>query len=272
MEPIDWRERAWAIERAAKCHSFECLLEEIAAHVIRPGMLAIDGGAHYGQHLFHMATRVGIAGAVYAFEPQNALREFISLRMKEYVQVHPTTIVLSGSALSNRRGKASFLHVPAAPALSGLSPRPALVKGMDMVPFDVIVTTIDDELKGAPQRCGFIKLDVEGAEFDAIQGARRTLENDRPVVAFEWGQSLTEKASGYTRRQLFDFWDDIGYEMFDLFGRPFLADEPDDWTRPYIFLAAPQETDFGAFVHSFLPQAAERMADLRDRLQHQAAS
>ena len=46
--------------------------------------------------------------------------------------------------------------------------------------IDIAVTTVDDILKGSP--AGFIKMDVEGAELAAIEGARGTIAAFRPQM------------------------------------------------------------------------------------------
>lgn len=45
----------------------------------------------------------------------------------------------------------------------------------------VPITTIDDTV--GEEKTGFIKMDIEGAEFDALQGARNVIVRDRPLMA-----------------------------------------------------------------------------------------
>ena len=54
------------------------------------------------------------------------------------------------------------------------------------MPITVEVERLDDALPDA-FRPAFIKLDVEGAELEVLQGALETLKAYRPVVAFEHG-------------------------------------------------------------------------------------
>jgi FkbM family methyltransferase len=44
------------------------------------------------------------------------------------------------------------------------------------------ITTLDDEVERLHLDVGFIKADIEGEEFDLIQGGLRTLRSHRPVV------------------------------------------------------------------------------------------
>lgn len=46
------------------------------------------------------------------------------------------------------------------------------------------ITTIDKEVNKRNLTVGFIKADIEGMELQALQGARRTIERDRPIISF----------------------------------------------------------------------------------------
>lgn len=43
------------------------------------------------------------------------------------------------------------------------------------------VTTLDEELQG--QRVTFIKMDIEGAELETLQGAEKTIKSNLPKLA-----------------------------------------------------------------------------------------
>lgn len=46
----------------------------------------------------------------------------------------------------------------------------------------VELVTVDDERKKYNMRVGFIKADVEGLALKVLEGARKTIEEDRPVL------------------------------------------------------------------------------------------
>jgi FkbM family methyltransferase len=94
----------------------------------------------------------------------------------------------------------------------------------------VATTTIDEQLAGG--RVDLIKLDVEGAEKRALEGARETIERDRPKLAVSAYHHLEDLVD------LPDLIAEMGYRMFlDHFlpapeetvlfgGRPRLNSEP----------------------------------------------
>lgn len=234
---------------------FERLLEEVGAHTIRPGMVTIDGGAHYGHHLFPMATQVGATGLVIGFEPIPAFYEALLLRCEEAMRFHPAPIRLFNKALADRAGTVTFHWLRDQPALSGIRKQAG---SADVVTLEIETTTIDAALTDDERRrCGFIKLDLEGGEYHALLGATATLTSARPIVAYEGGHRRGAELYDYSCADFFGLWESVGYELFDLFGTPFT---PVDWGHPtkftYNFWAAPAERNFAAELDSFLPQSA----------------
>lgn len=86
-------------------------------------------------------------------------------------------------------------------ATSRLNMQLDLIEGMPKETTETIeVTTIDEEvrrmIKKAPQTQSiFIKMDIEGGEFDALNGAMDTLKNFRPLLAI----SIYHRIDDYIR-------------------------------------------------------------------------
>jgi len=59
----------------------------------------------------------------------------------------------------------------------------------------VYQTTIDNEVQD--QRVGFIKIDVEGYEFEVLKGAKQTIQNSKPVIMVEISEYAHPKIWGY---------------------------------------------------------------------------
>jgi FkbM family methyltransferase len=67
-------------------------------------------------------------------------------------------------------------------------------------------------------RIDFIRMDIEGAELMALQGARHVLDRDRPHVLLEIHPAMLAARFGGTAEQVVALFTDRGYRMFALNG------------------------------------------------------
>jgi FkbM family methyltransferase len=158
--------------------------------VVRPGMHAIDVGAHLGVHTLHLAELVGEHGSVTALEPLEEHTTWLarSLRANGFSDRVRIVLAAAGDVEGHR------LIVIRGPDLeqanAHLAPARSPHQGgraMRSVPM----TTLDGCVVRRP--VGFIKLDVEGAEALVIRGGRSLLAEDRPVVLADLHPHLMTK-------------------------------------------------------------------------------
>jgi FkbM family methyltransferase len=154
---------------------------------ILPGMTVVDCGAHHGLMTILFSRWVGPTGRVVSYEivPANAkvIEENLRLNAISNVRVRPVGV-------SARNGVAS-VHINEGNAMvSDLS-----------TPVQVNVVRLDDDLEGVS--VDFLKLDVEGSDLLAIQGAARVLDQ-RPIVDLELHNfAFAERVD--VLRQIFSF-------------------------------------------------------------------
>jgi len=137
-----------------------------------PGDYVVDAGACYGDTALAFAASVGSRGQVHSFEvdPANtaiARHNFAANpALAQRIRLHEI-------ALGQREG-VLFRH--------GSGPGARVTE--EPSKHEVRVTSIDLLVEaGAVERVDFIKMDVEGAELDALAGARETLLRFRPRLA-----------------------------------------------------------------------------------------
>lgn len=189
---------------------------------IRPGDEAIDLGANYAYYTAPMSGLVGPTGKVYAFEPipftAKVFRKLISR-----LGIHNVELTEKGAGARNER---VVFHVPlqdfGAPSagISHIGSRNNDLPGRDQYyAFDrheaisCDVVAIDDYLLPRLSRLSFIKIDIEGAEYFALQGMQRTLEKFKPVILVEI-QRFFLQGFDLTEEQVIGLIGEMGYEMF----------------------------------------------------------
>lgn len=143
----------------------QTLHEVLDSGLIREWTCAVDGGAFIGEWSTVMAGRFQ---NVHAFEPCEKSRNRLSSNVPANVTVH-------AEALWHERDTVDVLAPPKRSTLESRYVKPDEKGAVQASPLD------DLEL----QSCGLIKLDLEGAEYFALLGARRTIERCKPVIIVE---------------------------------------------------------------------------------------
>lgn len=178
----------------------------------------IVGGAYFGDQAILVARHLPAGGTVHCFEPNRdqagMLAGNVALNALGNVQVHRAGLWSASGQRLRLDGFDSFANAVAA----GES---------DADTFDTV--TIDDHRARHGLRVGLIQLDIEGAEYGALQGARRTLEEDRPHVVFEVHRHYVDWSEGLARTPLCRYLAGLGYALyavrdfnthFEMGGRP----------------------------------------------------
>ncbi len=178
--------------------------------VVPPGGVVFDVGAYRGITAQWFAGRAAI---VYAFEPmpENAesIRQVLGLRGIENVR-------LVEKAVSDRVGR-SALNVCAVKGHNSLG----AVRTSRIVDRITVETTPIDDLcaQNAIERIDFLKIDVEGFEYEVLAGAERMLREGRiRGLIFEVSPSVLDDL-GKSPGRIYDLLRDCRYVVRDLDGR-----------------------------------------------------
>jgi FkbM family methyltransferase len=186
----------------------------LLAEVLDPGSDCLDVGAHQGVLLREM-VRLAPSGRHVAWEPLPALAAGLRTAFP--------AVEVREAALSDRAGERDFAHVVDAPGWSGFLARPVPTGGR-VETITVRCERLDDALPEGVDP-SFIKIDVEGAEEQVLQGATKTLRRHRPVVAFEHGLGSADYY-GTTPERIHELLGgQLGYRLHGLDGDgPYSAD------------------------------------------------
>jgi FkbM family methyltransferase len=131
--------------------------------LLRPGMTAIDVGAHAGYYTLLFSRLVGPSGRVFAFEPHPATFALLSRNVGKR---RLANVALVPAAVAEREGEAPLWQGPLSLGHSLLRAKRG---GTDAL--TVATTSLDAFSRAhAIERADLVKVDVEGAEAEVLQG------------------------------------------------------------------------------------------------------
>ena len=165
--------------------------EKIAAfrNEIRRESIVYDLGANAGIYTLLAASRAP-AGHVYSFEPLERNLEFL----RRHIELNRfTNCTVIPAAVHSSSGWAQFAEGPA-PEMAALATGGALR----------VKTLALDQLRqsGTLPAPHLIKMDIEGSELEALHGATRLLESDRPIIYLAAHSSSLQRDSAEFLRKL----------------------------------------------------------------------
>jgi FkbM family methyltransferase len=158
-------------------HKYEPVSRKLFLDSIRPGMTVVDAGAHIGYYAVLAAKKVGHTGMIHAIEPcdetATILKKNVEINQLDNVKVH---VKAAGRIRESRMFQITgssdshgfYIH-PNTPTLRTIN--------VEQVPLDEIVS--------GP--LGVVKIDVEGAEIEVLDGMQRILQGNPQLTIFaEW--------------------------------------------------------------------------------------
>lgn len=197
-------------DRAMRLGTYEAAIQRCIADNLGPADVFVDIGANVGFFSLIAARRVGPDGRVYAFEPvaENAASIVRSSRLNGMSNVD-----VYAEAVGARTYRTELIlaqHIGGAMlASAGTPPDFAGSVQVDVVSLDDVIGT------RKLRRPTLVKIDVEGAEMDVLQGMRRTLCSARPTLIYEVDDEtrngLEEKCG-----EIASFLDSAGYKIWPL--------------------------------------------------------
>jgi FkbM family methyltransferase len=222
----------------------DCLAQDVAFldAYLRPGDLALDVGANVGFHALVASGLIGPSGRVIAVEPHprtfRRLRQHIALNGRTNIEPrnvavgrHPGTVRFSDRSLDDSQNRVLLAAEPDA--------------------LEVPVARLDDlPLPDGP--IALLKIDVEGSELAAFEGAPETLARTACVYFEAW--STHAARYGYAAPRLWRLLRDHGFEVYRFDGPGRLTavapDDPSDRVENYV--AVRDELAFRERTGSFL--------------------
>ncbi len=191
--------------------------------LIRPGSTVIDIGGSYGIFSLFMAHFTGQEGRVFTFEPGRfsfgRLTRNIALNgMEQRILTHNVAASDAAQVLMLSHFADSPVNFAVGALVDGVEAEQVKAERVDAA---VPAERWDD--------VSFIKIDVEGYEKSALEGARGIIEASHPAVMFEVSDAALAR-QGMTSADMFAFMASFGYRMWllDSEKRFVLIDQPQE--------------------------------------------
>lgn len=161
--------------------SWELIVQKTLVDRLHKGDVFIDVGANVGFYTLLASALVGDTGQVHSFEPTPSTFAVLKENRGERTNIH-----LNQLALGEQEGEATLADFGLLD--SGLNSLHTLEhKGIRSEKITVKITTLDSYCKEKNLKPTMIKVDVEGMEYEVLQGAVETLRTARPVLILEVG-------------------------------------------------------------------------------------
>ena len=156
---------------------------------IKPGMTAVDCGANVGYFSILLGHKVGETGRVYAYEPNPRLAQFLEDNIRaNYLKNHVIPI---------RKAAFSFpteltFHVSRKyTSYSSLRPFSEQFSPDDETEAITVQTETLDERLSEHRTVDFVKIDVEGAEYQVLLGLKGMIDRGAvDTIAFEYAPTV----------------------------------------------------------------------------------
>lgn len=184
---------------------FEPEIKEIFLKYVNEGFTVLDIGANIGVHTLFFSKIVGDSGKVIAFEPIKKIYE----QLKKSIAINDfKNIDLNNFALGNKEEEVEINIVRENIGAS------SIYDNVDSNKKENISVKILDNLN--LPKIDFIKIDVEGYEWNVIKGSKKLIEKDKPNIIFEYNPDSYDKKEQNSSLQLLEYLKSLEYKLFDV--------------------------------------------------------
>jgi len=188
---------------------YEKFETELMRKILKPGMTVLDVGANVGYYTAIAAYRVGNHGRVIAFEPDPVNFSFLNATIKanafQNVSAHQ-------AALGDRNDETTLFKSP-----SNMGDHRMYAFPESTETITVPLMTLDDFVKSQGlQKIDVIKMDIQGAEGQALRGMMNALGAQKSVTLITefWPKGL--KAAGTDPRWFLETLHDLNFSIMHI--------------------------------------------------------
>jgi FkbM family methyltransferase len=202
--------------------AYEPFETELLHSLVKPGDTVLDIGANIGYYTLILARLVGERGKVYAFEPDPTNYELLkrNIALNGYKNVVPVM-----KATSNKNGTLRLYLCRDNKAMHRVYDS-QYCDGF----IEIEAIRLDDYFAGREEKIDFIKIDIEGAEYAALEGMATLLGKSRRAILVTEYTPIAIKEFGIEPQEYLRLLMDFGFK-FERIDEEHKRIEPTDMSR-----------------------------------------
>lgn len=187
---------------------FEEGLTTFILNYLKPGMVFLDIGAHFGFFSLLASTIVGENGQVHSFEPTKSTFEVLSANTKG-----KENIVLNNKAMWSQCTTFSFNDYGLVCSAYNSVYAARWIGESKATTYEVKALSVDSYVNDVGIAPDFIKIDAESAEYEILKGMEKTLAKHKPIITLEVGDM--DVAGSLSSREIINYVLDKGYQAYE---------------------------------------------------------
>lgn len=187
----------------------ECYL---ICQIAKKGMTIVDAGANIGFYSLMFSNVVAENGKVFSFEPVPHNYQQFQENLDHSQNVENVQLILKG--LWNKTETLTFSLDESMDKNAGSFTAGKVQSAFKQ--FSCHVTTLDEFVdENRIEKIDIIKMDIEGAELNALRGAENVLRKDHPIILLEVCD-YTCASVGHTPDDLWNYLKQFDYKIFEI--------------------------------------------------------
>lgn len=175
---------------------------------INKGDIVVDMGANIGYYTLIFAGLVGKNGKVFAFEPDP---ENFAILSKNVEENKLENVILINKAVSDKNGKTKLYL-----SEDNKGDHRIYDSGENRKSVTVDVVCLDDFMGDIKEKINFIKMDIQGAEGNALKGMTSVIENSKKIkiLAEFWPMGLSN--FNFDPKEFLEILEDYGFSFYNI--------------------------------------------------------
>lgn len=194
------------IEKMLITGSYDPFVQSIISHHVKDGFVCIDVGANIGAVSLALAKKIGPSGKLFCVEPGNENFRKLCNNFKLNPELDKITCceqlgladkegLLNWSEDPNNLGNATLL-----------SPH-----GVPVPVFTLDIFCLSHSI----QKLNFIKIDVEGMEYEVLLGGKKAIKEFRPLIFMEANAHFETVRDKPLSKMIYELLSDWNYKFID---------------------------------------------------------